>query len=396
MNIKKQLRKLYLYELINGFQIVDAVWVVFLLQRGFSIAQVGIAEGVFHVVSICCEIPSGMVADLIGRKRTLVLSGLVSAAGSLCMVLTNAFPMILVAMGLNALSYNLVSGSREALTYDSLLEAGAQEEYLRVSAIQEKLYLFVFAAANLFSVVTVSLGYEKGYLISMVQGICCSIVALRLWEPGRENTKQQEKNRNWTRILKKHVIESGRFFVTHGFAARRMLISGVAAAGYYIVFMLLQQHLVEQGLQAKWIGIPLLLISFGGMAGASLGEKTGKVKIKFLLLAGGVLEGVLIVFSGMPALPGCVLAAAFAHGISEMLAIRIGDENQKVFSSEVRATMVSVESMVYSVVMVVLSPVVGWLSEKFSISWAFGILGIFVSFLVCILVLLPKESNFPD
>lgn len=396
MNIKKQLRKLYLYELISGFQIVDAVWVVFLLQRGFSIAQVGIAEGVFHVVSMCCEIPSGMVADLIGRKRTLVLSGLVLAAGSLCMVLINAFPMILVAMGLNALSYNLVSGSREALTYDSLLEAGAQEEYLRVSAIQEKLYLFVFAAANLFSVVTVSLGYEKGYLISMVQGICCSIVALRLWEPGRENTKQQEKNRNWTRILKKHVIESGRFFVTHGFAARRMLISGVAAAGYYIVFMLLQQHLVEQGLQAKWIGIPLLLISFGGMAGASLGEKTGKVKIKFLLLVGGVLEGVLIVFSGMPALPGCVLAAAFAHGISEMLAIRIGDENQKVFSSEVRATMVSVESMVYSVVMVVLSPVVGWLSEKFSISWAFGILGIFVSFLVCILVLLPKESNFPD
>lgn len=396
MNIKKQLRKLYLYELISGFQIVDAVWVVFLLQRGFSIAQVGIAEGVFHVVSMCCEIPSGMVADLIGRKRTLVLSGLVSAAGSLCMILTNAFPMILVAMGLNALSYNLVSGSREALTYDSLLKAGAQEEYLRVSAIQEKLYLFVFAAANLFSVVTVSLGYEKGYLISMVQGICCSIVAFRIWEPGRENTKQHEKNRNWTRILRKHVIESGKFFVTHGFAARRMLISGVAAAGYYIVFMLLQQHLVEQGLQAKWIGIPLLLISFGGMAGASLGEKTGKVKIKFLLLAGGVLEGVLIVFSGMPALPGCVLAAAFAHGISEMLAIRIGDENQKVFSSEVRATMVSVESMVYSVVMVVLSPVVGWLSEKFSISWAFGILGIFVSFLVCILVLLPKESNFPD
>lgn len=396
MNIKKQLRKLYLYELISGFQIVDAVWVVFLLQRGFSIAQVGIAEGVFHVVSMCCEIPSGMVADLIGRKRTLVLSGLVSAAGSLCMILTNAFPMILVAMGLNALSYNLVSGSREALTYDSLLEAGAQEEYLRVSAIQEKLYLFVFAAANLFSVVTVSLGYEKGYLISMVQGICCSIVAFRIWEPGRENTKQHEKNRNWTRILRKHVIESGKFFVTHGFAARRMLISGVAAAGYYIVFMLLQQHLVEQGLQAKWIGIPLLLISFGGMAGASLGEKTGKVKIKFLLLAGGVLEGVLIVFSGMPALPVCVLAAAFAHGISEMLAIRIGDENQKVFSSEVRATMVSVESMVYSVVMVVLSPVVGWLSEKFSISWAFGILGIFVSFLVCILVLLPKESNFPD
>ena len=120
------------------------------------------------------------------------------------------------------------------------------------------------------------------------------------------------------------------------------------------------------------------------------------MKIKFLLLAGGAIEGVFIVFSGMQVLPECVLAAALAHGISEMLAIRIGDENQKVFSSEVRATMISVESMVYSVIMVVLSPVVGWLAEKFSISWAFGILGILVGFLVCMLVLLPKESNFPD
>lgn len=394
MNIKKQLQKLYLYELISGFQIVDAVWVVFLLQRGFSIAQVGIAEGVFHVVSMCCEIPSGMVADLIGRKRTLVLSGLVSAAGSLCMILTNAFPMILVAMGLNALSYNLVSGSREALTYDSLLEAGAQEDYLRVSATQEKLYLAIFAAANLFSVVTVSLGYEKGYLISMIQGLCCSIVAFGLWEPRRENRKEKEQKENWGRILKKHVIESGRFVITHGLVASRMLVSGIADAGYYIVFMLLQQHFVENGVQAKWIGIPLLLVSFGGMIGASLGEKTGKVKIKFLLLAGGVIEGLLIVFSGMQALPSCILAAGLAHGISEMLTIRIGDENQKIFSSEVRATMVSVESMVYSVVMVVFSPVIGWLAEKFSIPWAFGLLGMFVGIVVCLLSLKERKETF--
>ena len=39
MNIKKQLQNLYLYELISGFQIVDVVWVVFLLQRGFSLRR---------------------------------------------------------------------------------------------------------------------------------------------------------------------------------------------------------------------------------------------------------------------------------------------------------------------------------------------------------------------
>ena len=79
MNIKKQLQNLYLYEIISGLQIVDAVWVLLLLSRGFSLAQTGIAEGFFHVVSMCCEIPSGMLSDMIGRKKTLILAGLVCA-----------------------------------------------------------------------------------------------------------------------------------------------------------------------------------------------------------------------------------------------------------------------------------------------------------------------------
>ena len=77
-----------------------------------------------------------------------------------------------------------------------------------------------------------------------------------------------------------------------------------------------------------------------------------------------------------------------------MLAIRIGDENQKIFSGEVRATMVSVESMVYSVVMVVFSPVIGWLAEYFSISWAFGLLGMFVGIVVCLLSLKERKETF--
>ncbi len=75
MNIKKQIRTLYIYEMISGLQIVDLVWVLFLIQRGFSLAEAGIAEGVFHVVSMCCEIPSGMLSDLIGRKKTLAAAG---------------------------------------------------------------------------------------------------------------------------------------------------------------------------------------------------------------------------------------------------------------------------------------------------------------------------------
>ena len=52
MNIKKQTFLLYLYELLISFRLVDVVWVLFLLDRGYSLAQVGIAEGVFHITSM--------------------------------------------------------------------------------------------------------------------------------------------------------------------------------------------------------------------------------------------------------------------------------------------------------------------------------------------------------
>lgn len=182
MNIKKQISRLYLYEIVSGLQIVDAVWVFFLLERGFSLAQVGIAEGVFHAVSMCFEIPSGMVSDTIGRRKTLMLAGIVSAVSAFCMIVSDAFFMILLAMGINAVSYNLVSGTREALTYDSLLEAGEEKNYLKVASRQDFLYEGLFAFANLMSIVTVAIGYQKAYFLSILQGILCAFCASFLKE----------------------------------------------------------------------------------------------------------------------------------------------------------------------------------------------------------------------
>ena len=44
------------------------------------------------------------------------------------------------AMGLHAFSYNLISGTREAITYDSLLAVGRTEEYERVAGRQSTIW----------------------------------------------------------------------------------------------------------------------------------------------------------------------------------------------------------------------------------------------------------------
>ena len=378
MNIKKQISRLYLYEIVSGLQIVDAVWVFFLLQRGFSLGQVGIAEGVFHAVSMCFEIPSGMVSDTIGRRRTLMLSGIVSAMAAFFMIASDNFYMILLAMGINAVSYNLVSGTREALTYDSLLVTGQEEMYLKVASRQDFLYEALFAFTSLMSVVTVSLGYKKAYLLGILQGILCTFCASLLKEAAAEEKENREKMSLgiMAKEVAGHFVRTAKFLRKTPKVAWRMAYSGLVCAAVYVVYMLLQDHLVAVGLEPGFLGIPLLLISLCTMAGAVLAEKSRKISSRKLYLAGGILTGLSLIFAGRNSLVISVMGGGIAHCVSEVIMLRTETENQKFFSSESRATMVSAGSMAYSVFMTILSPGAGALADVLSVSEAFALLGL--------------------
>ena len=134
MNLKQQIRRLLALELVGNFRVAGGVWVLLLVGRGFSLVQVGLAEAFFHAVSLCGEIPSGMAADVLGRKKAMMASQAMVILSSLAMLLSRTMAGVCAAMALSALAYNLASGTREALTYDSLVQGGAEGAYLRVSS----------------------------------------------------------------------------------------------------------------------------------------------------------------------------------------------------------------------------------------------------------------------
>ena len=67
-NIRKQLSKLYLSSVLGNLSLTGA-WVAILAARGFDLVEIGIAETVFHITSIIFELPSGVMADVFGRKK---------------------------------------------------------------------------------------------------------------------------------------------------------------------------------------------------------------------------------------------------------------------------------------------------------------------------------------
>lgn len=162
MNLQKQLRCVYLHAFTSTLHFTDAVWVALLAARGFTLAQIGLAEGVFHGVSLLCEVPSGMAADLLGRRRTLIFGGALGVVSAATMAFAPSLAFICAGMGLKALGYNLLSGTTEALTYDSLKTAGRERDYIKVDAkasIFMKLASALGALASLLAGVLTSAGY---------------------------------------------------------------------------------------------------------------------------------------------------------------------------------------------------------------------------------------------
>ena len=112
----------YMSTFITNLNMQSSIWVLYLAYCGLNLAQIGLVEGIYHATSIIFEIPSGAVADLLGRKKSMVLS-------RLCI---DNFWYFALGFMVQALGNNLNSGSEEALVYDSMKAAGQEARYMSV------------------------------------------------------------------------------------------------------------------------------------------------------------------------------------------------------------------------------------------------------------------------
>ncbi|MBQ5484423.1 MAG: MFS transporter, partial [Lachnospiraceae bacterium] len=158
---RKQIQKLLVLDGACGFMIAGASWVTLLAARGFTTIEIGLAESIFHTASMLFEIPSGAIADVFGRKKVLFASRIAAILSSLLMILSDSFFMIGIAMVISALSYNLASGTREALAYDTLKQADIEKEYNRFAANDMVIYQISSSLATLLAGVALMLGYRR-------------------------------------------------------------------------------------------------------------------------------------------------------------------------------------------------------------------------------------------
>lgn len=368
LNLKKQLACIYTSDLFSGLRITDAVWVALLAARGFSLWEIGLAESVYHIVSLFCEVPSGMAADLLGRRKTLLSGGVLTVTCNLLMAFAPNLFTICLAMGLNALAMTMFSGTFTALVYDSLKTEGREDEYIQVSANSSQISMLANAIGSLASLLKRFLGFAGFYLLSAAfEGV--STAALALMEEPIVTAAQANREKHALHALPEQfrqlVRDSLHVLHTCPMAVKLIASSALISVPSYLTKMFLQQRLVELGWPTELLFLPLLLGGLACVAGTEIGRRVRCRSMRRLYTACALLCGVGTLLVGTAPAWGGILGMMLVQGVLEVYLLHESQKLNDAIPSDQRATLISVDSMAYSLLMIPTSPLVGAVGDAF-------------------------------
>lgn len=356
-NIKKQLSKLYTSSILGNLSLTGA-WVAILAARGYSLVEIGIAETVFHITSLIFEIPSGVLADVFGRKKMLIVSTIMCMIGNIIMIFSNNLFTVCLSIAFMALCYNFSSGSGDALAYDSLKRCNMESGFEKYESNQLIIYRLCSGISTLCAGFALTIGHRIAYSADIITCVIQIIVLSSLHEIYAENSPKSYGN-----IGKKLIDcfkESFKFLKEVRKAMGLMLCNSFVGAVDILLLFFLQAKLLERNIPQWALGFALLFMEMGGIVGSKLILKFPKISYKWIYAIAVSLVTIGFIAEHSPYYSLMAMGGFIAAIGDDALQVRTNAILQDMFPSEQRATLTSVESFSFSVIMIVLSPLAGF------------------------------------
>jgi MFS family permease len=150
---------------------------------------IGLLETVMIVTCILAEIPTGALADLLGKKKTLILSFFLSAVANVWMgfapdILNMALSLVLLNIG-----GTFASGAFEALVYDSLKEEKKTSKFNRVLANISTVRMLALGISSIVGGYVALIDMRFPYHMNGIGQFLAMIFALFLIEPHFDSVK---------------------------------------------------------------------------------------------------------------------------------------------------------------------------------------------------------------
>jgi MFS family permease len=376
---RPDLRRFFAFQVVNEFSFTAGIWIIFLQSRGFSLAEVGLAESAFHLAPVTLEIPSGSFADVVGRKWALTLGALLMGISVALMFVADSLWLLLPAMYLNGAAYAFRSGAQQAFLFDSLAGTAAGRQFTSFAGRLNAVAYVAIASTTALGATLAERTYALPFGLAVGAALAAAWLAAGLREPSRPRTERQ--GMRGTIGAAWQVVRGNRSLMTIiTFAAALWTMSA-------LVHLYAQAVLSERGLPPSQVGIALSVTLCVTAIGAWLAGRFAAARpFRFWLVATtGVIAGSGLLLGGAPvlvAIAGLIVAELFAGAFEPMIAHRVND----AIEGAQRATILSLEGFLYSVTMIWAFPLFGWLAERSGWLFAYGLAAAFIMALLMLML----------
>jgi MFS family permease len=382
-----RVRRFYLYQAASSFAIWIPFWALWIRGNLGSDFEFTLVDVAFWVGLLGFQLPVGVVADRVGRKRTTVLSELFRSTGILGYGLATTFVSFVIANVIWSLGAAFSIGTSSYL-YETLLEAGHESEFPRYIGRNTMIQLLSnaagAAAGGLF--VQAFQDLRLTLFVGSALNLLAVLLALTFVEPAVERTTEAtfgEQLRQGLRVVRRR----------EGVA---LLIGLEVFLGVTLYVMAIYRPLYMRLLGFSDPQIALFISgflivaavwsAFAGGISRILGE-FGTIAL-MIILASAAFFGMF----GAGDFPGAILFQVPIYVVwSLQPALTTAYLNRRLEPGQ-RATVLSMGAFAYTLALVVLEPLAGLLTTSTGLLPLGLFLGV-VTFVPCAYILVRWRTT---
>ncbi len=381
----KEIKKLYLFTFFRSLTFFASISIAFYSANGLSYFQIMVLQSIYGIMTAVLEIPSGVLSDVLGRKKTLVLGTACFAAAYSCGAFGSSFIPFVLMQIFAAGGQSCYSGTITSLLYEDVkqgtdIKKTVNEIFANLHAIN----IFAFLLSSLLSSVIVKfLGMRFTYYCTVAAYFITLIVSVLLVD------REMESKRTFGQIVQNYkvqlknnvdsVIKNDVHFV---------MINMLLFAIFAVVFSYMQQPLLlSNGLSKEYLGVVMFIISGASFFTLKLYSKIQKFFTPRNIVILTVLSMLLLLSNLFFA--SIILNTVTFFVISIVNRIRriiLTNKINEYITNDSRATIMSVVSALEMLGLAVFSLVIGKI-EDISIKYALLVLVAVTIAFYCILLL---------
>lgn len=334
-------------------------------------SQIFILKAVYSVGMLVLEIPSGYFGDVWGRKKTLIVGTLLTTTGYFIYTGSFDFWQFMVAEFILGIGQSFISGSDSAMLYDSLKSTNRENEYLKYEGRVTSVGNFSEAIAAIIGGLLATLSLRIPFVFQAIISAIAIPAAFTLVEPNIDSDKRLASFNDILKVVKFVMIDyvKLRYFI---------LFSALIGTATLTYAWFIQPFLIEIKLPLPLFGVIWTLLNLTVGTTSIFAHKieshfTQKQSTLFIFLSisiGFILTALNISVWAIP----IIFVFYMVRGIATPV---LKDYINGLIESNVRATVLSLRNMFIRVNFAIIGPILGWVTDSYSLKTGMYAGGIF-------------------